>query len=215
MIGIVVLADLKDPKWDWKLLHKFHHTTPLTHLTKELARVEHSHKNIISFTHAERPHITGSLFKDPVWTTTNQTHFSLRKTKIGRVHDVCVTHGLDGAVIVDAQDWLTPSYVIKDLVMKSKGCTVPTKTVGFPSGIGAMALPFYEIANMYRYEGLPEEPDNSQRLQLITENVENTYLNTSLDLKLVDKSQISLFDMILKGLESSDLNDVLEDVGEL
>ncbi len=215
MIGIIVLADLKDPQWNWKLLHKFHNTTPLTHLTQELAKVEHSHKNIVSFTHAERPHITGSLFSDSVWTTTNHTHFSLRKTRIGRIHDVCIAHGLDAAVIVNGEDWLTPAYIIKALIMKSFGGRSAVQTTDFPVGIGATLLPFYEIANMYRYEGHPEESDNMERLQQNTLVLANTYFKTNLNLRLSEKSQIPTFDMILKGLETTDLGDILEDISEL
>ncbi len=215
MIGIVILADLKDQKWEWKLLHKFSGTTPLQLLTSELAKVEHSHRNIVSFTHAERPLITGSVFNDPVWTTSHITHFSVRKTYIGRVHDACIANNLDGAVIVNAEDWLTPAYIVKDLIMMSEGCKYPAKTSGFPSGIGAAVMPFHEIANMYRFEGLPEEEANMARLASITRELPNEYIKTKLDLKLSDKSQIPLFDMIVKDLQISDLAEVLEDINEL
>lgn len=224
MIGIVILGNLRDPEWDWKLLYKISGKSILEHTFLSASDVEVAHNITICLDLKDSSQLSGSAFNLPVINKEiilkdqrAKFLFSDKKDWIGKVYDSCIKHGLSTVAIINADGPLIPSWLIKDTIMYGLESGHVVETMDYPKGINVAVYPFHIIASIYRFRDFPDKLkeyyDSIKIASFPNRPGGETYIyNEIKDLSITKREQIPMFDAIIEDLgRGQDLSDLLKE----
>jgi hypothetical protein len=224
VIGLIVLGSLRESTWDWKLLYRIAGKTILEHTISLASEVEVAHKIIVCLDYKDMPHIHGTAFstsslnKSILQTDERiKLHFSDKSDWIGKVYEACIKHSLTSICIINADSVLIPPGLIKECIMKHMLTGQPVRTSGYPAGIEASVMPFYTLANLYRYRDHHKQKAEVFKqipwTSLINTNDGPYYIYNGIeDLRFANKSNAAMLEAFLTDIAAgADLSNLLQD----
>lgn len=237
MIGIIIDAKTNSGDLPNRIFHKVGDLSILERTMLNCLEAEQAHKVFVSMPLKDRHYVQSGSFKNPVINPKISKKSGLDRQaiftfigksdqQIDRLYRTSMTYSLDVVVLVEADCPCLPTWLLNAMIscynreidrthyFFNHDDTQETYDVGLAVSI----IPFWMLADAYRYS----EDRNGLHQYLVANFKHSVFKNqgdyklpNSPSLKLVERSQLELFDTLLRELDLGiDLGDLLEDINE-